>query len=69
MGIKHEIAQSLIGMAWILRSFKGELDRALEYTERIVALAKESGKKFYIARGLHLMDLIYLYQGELDMIV
>ncbi len=66
LGTKHEIAESLIGVAWNLCIFKGELDRALKYAERSLVLAKESSKKYYLANSLHVMGTIYYFQGELD---
>jgi len=42
LGNKHEIAESLALLAHTLCYFRGELDRALKYAERSLALAKES---------------------------
>ncbi len=66
LGIKHEIAQSLGAIAWNLCIFKGELNRALKYAERGLALAKESSKTYYVARSLNTMGMVYGFQGELD---
>ncbi|KKN11323.1 hypothetical protein LCGC14_1027730 [marine sediment metagenome] len=66
LGIKHEIAESLAQMAWILCAFKGEPNRALKYAERSLAIAKESSKIFYIARFLHVMAQVHSLKGELD---
>ncbi len=66
LGIKHEIAESLGQIANNLCFFKGELNRALKFAERSVALAKESSKKYYIAFNLNILAIIYGFQGELD---
>ena len=66
VGIKHEIAESLCWMANSLCIFKGELNRALKYAERGLALAKESSKIYYIALSLFNMAMITSWQGELD---
>ncbi len=66
LGIKHEIAESLIGMAWNLSVNKGELNRALKYAERSLALAKESSNIYYIAESLNVIALVYSFKGELD---
>ncbi len=66
LGIKHEIAESLGVMAWVLIHFKGELNRALKYAERGLALAKESTKKYYIAFNFNVLAIVYSLQGELD---
>ena len=66
LGIKHEIAESLGEMAMNLYFNKGELNRALKYAERSLALAKESSKTYYIAVSLHVIAVILSFQGELD---
>jgi len=66
LGIKHEIAESLSIMAYILCGSKGELDRALKYAERSLALAKESSKMYYIADSLLAMAGVIGDQSELD---
>jgi len=66
LGIKHEIAESLYWMAWNLCVFKGELNSALKYAERSLALAKESSKKYYIAGSLKNIAMIKGRLGELD---
>ncbi len=66
LGIKHEIAESLGRMVWILCIFKGELDRALKYAERGLTLTKESNKTYYIAESLYAMALVQSFKGELD---
>jgi len=55
LGIKHEIAESLIGMAWNLCIFKGGGHRALNYAKRGVNFAEESTKKYYIAFSLSIL--------------
>ncbi len=66
LGIKHEISESLCWMASTLCLSKGELNRALKYAERSLALAKESSKTYYIALSLYVMAIVYINQGELD---
>jgi len=64
--IKHEIADSLSILAYILCGSKGELARALKYAERSLALAKESSKKYYIADSLGIMAAVLNKKSELD---
>ena len=64
--VQHEISESLGQIAWNLLIFKGEMDRALKYSERSVSLARESRRKYYIASSLHVMALIYASLGEMD---
>jgi len=66
LGIKHEIAESLIRLGWIFSTIKFELNRALKYAERGLALAKESTKKYYIASSLKSLAELYYIKGELD---
>ncbi|MFX1524210.1 MAG: tetratricopeptide repeat protein [Promethearchaeota archaeon] len=66
LGIKHEIALSLDQIAFWLIIYKGESDRALEYTERAMVLAKEANKRFYIALSLFCLALVFSFQGEID---
>ncbi|MFX0081581.1 MAG: tetratricopeptide repeat protein [Candidatus Hodarchaeota archaeon] len=66
LGIQHEIAESLDQIAWNLLIYKGEMDRALKYSERSASFARESRKKYYIASNSHVMALIYASLGELD---
>jgi len=66
LGIKHEISESLLTIAYNLCKFKGEQNRALKFAERGLALAKESTKKYYIAASLFVMAWIYGLNGELD---
>ena len=66
LGIKHEISESLAQMVFINCALKGELDRALKYAERGLALAKESSKIYYIATNLSWLASVYGFQGELD---
>ncbi len=66
LGIKHEIAESLSLLAYILYFFKGESNRTLKYAERSLVLAKESSKKYYIALSYFTIGMIYGFQGELD---
>ena len=66
LGIKHEISESLLTIAYNLCKFKGEQNRALKFAERGLALAKESTKKYYIAASLFVMAWIYGLKGEID---
>jgi len=66
LGIHHEISASLDQIAWNLLIFKGEMDRALKYSERSVSLARKSRRNYYIASSLYVMALIYASLGELD---
>ena len=63
---KKEIAVSLSGLAWIILTFKGELDKALKYAERSLAVAKESKNKYEIGFGFLTMAAIYGLIGDLD---
>jgi len=67
LGNKHEIAESLYILAYILYYFRGESNHSLKYAERSLALAKESSKKHYIASSLFILGMIYGFQGELDL--
>ncbi len=49
-----------------LNGMRGELDLALEYTKHSLALTEEIGNKFYIARCIHNLSLIYREMGNLD---
>ncbi|MHA2393401.1 MAG: tetratricopeptide repeat protein [Promethearchaeota archaeon] len=66
LGIKHEISESLLTIAYNLCKFKGDQNRALKFAERGLALAKESAKKYYIATNLFVMAWIYGLKGEID---
>ncbi len=66
LGIVSEIAHSLSLIALLLCEFKGEIDRALKYADRGLALAKKSGKKFSIAICLNYLAAAYAYRGELN---
>jgi len=66
LGVQHEISESLGQIAWNLLIFKGEMDRALKYSERSVSLARESCRKYYIASSLQVMALIYASLGEME---
>ncbi|MFX1464253.1 MAG: hypothetical protein ACFFBF_14580 [Promethearchaeota archaeon] len=66
LGIQNEISESLGQIAWNLLIFRGEMDRALKYSERSVSLARENRRKYYIASSLQIMALIYASIGEID---
>ncbi len=66
LGIQNEISESLGQIAWNVLIFKGEMDRALKYSELSVSLARENRRKYYIASSLQIMALIYASRGEID---
>jgi len=63
---KKEIAVTLSGLAWVFLNFKGELDRALKYAERGLAVAKESKNKYEIGFAFLTMATLYSQIGDLD---
>ena len=65
-GDKYEVAEILYSIGVIFLIYKGELDKAFEYVEHALTLAKESNKKFTIARSLFLNASYYYFKGELD---
>ena len=66
LGIKHKIAESLCWIVIILCKYKGKLDYAKSFADRGLILARESGKKFYIAFNLTSLAVIYTYQGDFN---
>ncbi|MFX1324240.1 MAG: tetratricopeptide repeat protein [Promethearchaeota archaeon] len=66
LGIQREISESLNQIAWNIVIFKGEMDRALKYSERSLSLARKSRNKYCIASCFHVMALIYASLGDLD---
>ncbi len=63
---KKEFAISLSGLAWAILNFKGELNRALKYAERSLAISKESNNKYQIGSGFLTLAVIYSYIGDLN---
>lgn len=66
LGIKHEIAESLDGIAGIMGLFKGELDHAIEFTEQSLVIAKESREKYQLAKCLSSAAALYSLKGDLS---
>ena len=65
-GDKYEVAEILFSIGLNQLLYKGELDKMFEYVERALTLAKESNRKFTIARCLFLNAGYYYLKGELD---
>ena len=66
LGIKQEIASSLLGISFLFVFLKVDYDRALNYAERGKTIAEESGNKFLIGVSLMRMGTILFSRGELD---
>jgi len=66
LGAKHEIAVSLIGIAWVFTFLQADYDRALKYSERGEVIAKESGNKWIIGYSVNNMAIEYSGKGDLD---
>ncbi|MFX0105712.1 MAG: tetratricopeptide repeat protein, partial [Candidatus Hodarchaeota archaeon] len=65
LGVKKEIAYSLVAIARIL-IYEREFNRALKYLEQGLVLAEESGNKSCIGYCLHIMAWFHIFKGELD---
>jgi len=65
-GEKYKIASLLLSKGHFELFFKGRADHAQKYLERALIIAKESNRKFTIARCLYGMGLYYHVKGELD---
>jgi len=65
LGTKNEIAQTLIGIAYICMQ-RGDFDRALKSLEQGVVLAEESGNKGILGHLLLYMAIFHSNKGELD---
>ncbi|MFX1279261.1 MAG: tetratricopeptide repeat protein [Promethearchaeota archaeon] len=65
-GNKHEIARILYAIAFHLSFDEGELNLALNYAKRSLALSKESNKSYYIANSLYYLSVIYGLQGKIE---
>jgi len=66
LGIKQEIALSLLGIAFVYLSLEVDYDRALNYAERGKTIAEKSGNKFLIGISLMRMGTILYLKGEID---
>jgi tetratricopeptide (TPR) repeat protein len=66
LGTKHEIAESLYLVTFMILKATGELNRALKYAKRSLDLAKQSAKKYYIAFSLNILASVYAFQGEIE---
>ncbi|MEE9378928.1 MAG: tetratricopeptide repeat protein [Candidatus Lokiarchaeia archaeon] len=66
LGIKKEIAMSIVGLAHVFMNRKGDFDRALKSLKQGLALAEESGNKNVIGYCLYYMAGVHLAKGELD---
>ena len=61
---KVSIGVTLLRIANIVGLYKGNLDLALNYTERALALFKEINHKFFFSWALHMKATIYHNKGE-----
>ncbi|MFX1593885.1 MAG: tetratricopeptide repeat protein, partial [Promethearchaeota archaeon] len=66
LGATKEVCKSLLKLGWRIGIDGGELDRALEYVNQGLAIAKENNWKYYIAEGFKNMGSIYYFKGDLD---
>jgi len=66
LGIKQEIAYSLVGIMWVNALLKIDYDGALNYAEQSMAIAENSGNKWCIGYCLNGMALVHLLKGELN---
>jgi len=66
LGVKQEIAYSLVGIADIFMFQKVDFDRALKYLKQGTTLAEESGNKDIIGFCLYYMARLHNLKGELD---
>ncbi len=64
LGDEYLFGASLLSISWGLGVYKGEINNALEYVERILAFAKEANYKFYILYGLLQKASFYSLKGE-----
>ncbi|MFX1377882.1 MAG: tetratricopeptide repeat protein [Promethearchaeota archaeon] len=65
-GATKKVSKSLLKLGWRIGIDGGELDRALEYVNQGLAIAKENNWKYYIAEGFKNMGSIYYFKGDLD---
>ena len=66
LGVKHEIAWALYGIAQVYMSRKENYDRALKYLKLGIVLAEESGNKLCIGGILFYMGQLHGFKGDLD---
>ncbi|MFW9880835.1 MAG: tetratricopeptide repeat protein [Candidatus Thorarchaeota archaeon] len=66
LGVKKEIAYSLVGLAHVFMYRKGDYSRALNYLKQGLAYAEESGNKWMIGYCLFYMAQLHGLKGELD---
>ncbi|MFX0007833.1 MAG: tetratricopeptide repeat protein [Promethearchaeota archaeon] len=65
-GATKKVSKSLLKLGWRIGIDGGELDRALEYVNQGLVIAKDSNWKYNIADGLKDMAAIYHFKGDLD---
>ncbi|MHA2035211.1 MAG: tetratricopeptide repeat protein [Promethearchaeota archaeon] len=66
IGATKEVCKSLLKLGWRIGIGGGELDRALEYVNQGLVIAKENNWKYYIANGFKNIAGIYHFKGDLD---
>ncbi len=66
LGIKREIAYSLMDIAKVFLFVKVDYDRALKYMKQSVTFAEESGHKYCIGFSFSGIAAIYASKGDLD---
>ncbi len=66
LGATKEVSKSLLKLGWRIGIDGGELDRALEYVNQGLVIAKENNWKYCIAEGFKNMGSIYFFKGDLD---
>jgi tetratricopeptide (TPR) repeat protein len=66
IGATKEVSKSLSKLGWGIGASGGELDRALEYVNQGLIIAKENNLKYYIAEGFKDMASMYGLKGEVD---
>ena len=66
LGIKQEIAYSLVGIMWVIAFLKIDYDSALNYAEQSMAIAENSGNKWCIGYCFKGMAIVHHLKGELN---
>ncbi|MFX0040364.1 MAG: tetratricopeptide repeat protein [Promethearchaeota archaeon] len=66
IGTTKEVCKSILNLGWRIGVCGGELDRALEYVNQGLVIAKENNWKYYIADGFKVIACIYHFKGDLD---
>ena len=64
LGDERMVCTNLLGIAWTLVTYKGEIDKGLEYVERTLAFSKEANYKLFISYGLLQKASFYHSKGE-----